>query len=83
MIYNPLKITASRLPRCIFYRETNEMPKVFEWNGYRFFFFSNEGIPREPCHVHIRKGGQYAKFWVNPYVSLASSYEMTAGAAAP
>jgi hypothetical protein len=54
------------------------MPKVFEWNGYKFFFFSNEGIPREPCHVHIRKGGQYAKFWVDPYVSLASSYEMTA-----
>jgi hypothetical protein len=54
------------------------MPKVFEWNGYKFFFFSNEGIPREPCHVHVRKGGQYAKFWVNPYVSLASSYEMTA-----
>lgn len=54
------------------------MPKVFEWNGYKFFFFSNEGIPREPCHVHVRKGGQYAKFWVDPYVSLASSYEMTA-----
>jgi hypothetical protein len=54
------------------------MPNIFEWNGYKFFFFSNEGIPREPCHVHVRKGGQYAKFWVNPYISLASSYEMTA-----
>ena len=53
------------------------MPKIFEWNGYKFFFFSNEGIPREPCHIHIRKGEQTAKFLVNPYVSLASAYEMT------
>jgi hypothetical protein len=53
------------------------MPKILEWNGYKFFFFSNEGIPRELCHIHIRKGEQTAKFWVNPYVSLASAYEMT------
>ena len=53
------------------------MPKVFEWNGYKFFFFSNEGIPREPCHIHVRKGDQSAKFWVHPYVSLASSYAMS------
>lgn len=53
------------------------MPKIFEWEGFRFFFFSNEGIPREPCHIHIRKGQQNAKFWVNPYVSLSSAYEMT------
>jgi hypothetical protein len=52
------------------------MPKILEWNGYKFFFFSNEGIPREPCHIHIRKGEQTAKFRVNPYVSLASAYEM-------
>jgi hypothetical protein len=53
------------------------MPKVFEWNGYKFFFFSNEGIPREPSHIHVRKGEQSAKFWVTPYVSLASAFEMT------
>lgn len=54
------------------------MPKIFEWRGYRFFFFSNEGDPLELCHVHIRKGSQVAKFWVVPDVSLASSWGMTA-----
>jgi hypothetical protein len=54
------------------------MPKIFEWDGYKFFFFSNEGIPREPCHVHIRKSNQTAKFWVNPYVSLATANNIPA-----
>ena len=27
------------------------MPKVFDWNGYRFHFFANEGDPREPPRV--------------------------------
>jgi hypothetical protein len=52
------------------------VPKVFEWNGYRFFFFSNEGSPLEPCHIHVRKGEKRAKFWVDPVVGLAESYEM-------
>lgn len=34
-------------------------------NGYRFFFFSNEGSPLEPCHIHIRKHGALAKFWTD------------------
>jgi len=55
------------------------MPKVFEWNGYKFFFFSNEGDPREPCHVHVRKGERIAKFWVEPTVVLVSAYEMSSG----
>ena len=54
------------------------MPRIFEWRGYRFFFFSNEGEPLELCHVHIRKGSHVAKFWVVPDVSLASSWGMTA-----
>jgi hypothetical protein len=52
------------------------MPKIFEWNGYRFFFYSNEGEPREPRHVHVRKGEQIAKFRIDP-VSLSGSYEMS------
>jgi hypothetical protein len=52
------------------------MPKIFEWNGYKFFFFSNEGNPIEPCHIHVRKGSSVAKFWVDPTISLAYSYEM-------
>jgi len=53
------------------------MPKIFEWNGYKFYFFSNEGIPREPCHVHVRKGEFVAKFWLEPETSLASSWGMS------
>jgi hypothetical protein len=47
------------------------MPKVFEWRGYRFHFFANEGDPLEPVHVHVRKGRDNAKFWLWPEVSLA------------
>jgi hypothetical protein len=36
------------------------MPTVLRWNGYRFYFFSNEGS--EPPHVHIDKAGSTAKF---------------------
>lgn len=54
------------------------MPKIFEWNGYKFFFFSNEGNPQEPCHVHARKAECLAKFWVEPEVGLASSWGMSA-----
>lgn len=46
------------------------MPKVFEINGYRFFFFSNEGDPREPCHIHVRRGNGLAKFWIDPEIRL-------------
>jgi hypothetical protein len=53
------------------------MPKVLEWKGYKFFFYSNEGNPREPCHVHVRKGEKTAKFWMSPRVELGLSYEMS------
>ena len=53
------------------------VPKIFEWNGYKFFFFSNEGNPLEPPHVHVRKGSAVAKMWLDPYVSLASSWGLT------
>ena len=39
------------------------MPTVLKWDGYRAFFYSNEG--REPPHVHVRSGGCEAKFWLN------------------
>lgn len=54
------------------------MPTIFQHKGYRVFFFANEGNPREPIHVHIRKGEAVAKFWVEPEVSLAESYAMNA-----
>lgn len=49
------------------------MPIVFTYRGFRFFFFSNEGDPREPVHIHLRKDGNLAKFWLNPDVQLADS----------
>ena len=48
------------------------MPIVFRHGGFKFFFYSNEGDPREPVHIHIRKGDGEAKFWLMP-VSVASS----------
>jgi len=50
------------------------MPKIFEWKGYTFFFFSDEGEPLEHCHVHIRKGEVYAKIWLEPDIMLAKAY---------
>ena len=46
------------------------MPTVLRIRGYRFFFISDES--REPAHVHVESGDNYAKFWPNP-VGLASS----------
>jgi len=47
------------------------MPVIFRHNGFRFFFYSNEGRPREPVHIHVDKGGLEAKFWVLPEVRVA------------
>jgi hypothetical protein len=54
------------------------MPIVFKYKGYRFFFYSNEGDPLEPLHIHVRHGEAVAKFWVVPQVSLAESYAISA-----
>ena len=35
------------------------MPKIFEADGFSFFFYMNE---HEPVHVHVRKQGKLAKF---------------------
>ena len=40
------------------------MPTVLREQGFRFFFFSNEGS--EPPHVHVQKGDAVAKVWLNP-----------------
>lgn len=46
---------------------------MFRYRGYRFFFYSNEGSPREPVHVHAIGGGGEAKFWLHPGVRVAVS----------
>jgi hypothetical protein len=50
------------------------MPVVFRDSGLRYFFFSNEGLPREAPHVHVKGGGRDAKIWLEPEVSIADSY---------
>lgn len=50
------------------------MPVVFRESGLRYYFFSNEGSPRETPHVHIKGGGRDAKIWLEPDVSIADSY---------
>ncbi|HBM3184901.1 TPA: DUF4160 domain-containing protein [Klebsiella oxytoca] len=49
------------------------MPVILRINGFRFFFYSNEGNPLEPAHIHVMKAGNEAKFWLSPIVSLASN----------
>ncbi len=47
------------------------MPIIFRYRGFRFFFYSNEGTPREPIHVHVEKDSVEAKFWLIPEVRVA------------
>jgi hypothetical protein len=47
------------------------MPVVFRDGGVRFFFYSNEGDPREPVHIHVMREGDVAKFWLYPLPSVA------------
>ncbi|RAI38998.1 DUF4160 domain-containing protein [Rhodoplanes roseus] len=49
------------------------MPVVFRHGGLRYFFFSNEGLPREPPHVHVNGRGCDAKVWLAPETAIADS----------
>jgi hypothetical protein len=51
------------------------MPTVLRVEGFRFFFFSNEGT--EPPHIHVEHGDAHAKFWLDTLL-LAYSTGMTA-----
>lgn len=51
------------------------MPTVLRVRGFEFYFYSHE--PNEPPHVHVDKGGDSAKFWLNP-VSLAKNIGFSA-----
>lgn len=46
------------------------MPTVLNQDGFRFYFFSDEG--NEPCHVHVKKGDGKGKIWLLP--SLDEDY---------
>ncbi len=48
------------------------MPVVFWDQGFRFHFYSSEGDPREPVHIHVAKRGEGdAKLWLYPEVTFA------------
>jgi hypothetical protein len=47
------------------------MPVVLRIGRFRFLFYSNEGEPREPPHIHVRDGRDEAKFWLRPIVEMA------------
>lgn len=49
------------------------MPQVFEKDGFKFFFYSND---HRPIHVHVRKGDGEAIFNVEGTVELRESYGM-------
>jgi hypothetical protein len=49
------------------------MPKVFEKDGYKFFFYSNE---HRPIHVHVRRGGGEDVFDVEEGVELRESQNL-------
>jgi hypothetical protein len=40
------------------------MPVVLRRGSLRFFFYSDEGTPREPPHIHVRQPGCEAKLWL-------------------
>ena len=47
------------------------MPVIVRYRGFKFFFYSNEGTPREAVHVHAEKDDLEAKFWLIPEVRVA------------
>jgi hypothetical protein len=46
------------------------MPTVFERDGFKFFFYSNE---HRPIHVHVRYGDGEAIFNVEDEIALRES----------
>jgi hypothetical protein len=53
------------------------MPTVLFKNGWRFFFFANEGD--EPIHIHVVKADKSCKFFLNEKdieLSLSSKRNM-------
>lgn len=49
-------------------------PAVYRERGYKFFFYSNE---EERIHVHVVGENGEAKFWLDPEITLAKSYNLS------
>ena len=52
------------------------MPTVTRIRGYRFFFFSLDGV--EPPHIHVEQAERVAKYWLTP-IRLAKSRGFRSG----
>jgi hypothetical protein len=55
------------------------MPVIFRYRGFKFFFYSNEGTPREPMHVHVERDDIEAKFWLVPEVESPTMMDTMRG----
>jgi hypothetical protein len=53
------------------------MPVIFREAGFRFHFYSREGEPREPVHIHVARPGGDAKLWLYPEVRIAYNRRLT------
>lgn len=49
-------------------------PSVYREKGFRFYFFSREE-PR--MHIHVVGVSGEAKFWIEPEITLAKSYNLS------
>jgi hypothetical protein len=64
------RIWSSGIARVAVLTHYGGVPKIFEKEGYIFFFYGNE---HAPIHVHVRKGGGEAVFAMEDGVSLRES----------
>ena len=51
------------------------MPTVLNKDGFRFFFYSDEG--NEPAHIHVTKGDAEGKIWLEPISKVAYLHGFT------
>ncbi len=49
-------------------------PTIFRDGPFRFFFFSRE---EDRLHVHVQSPEGEAKFWIEPVIELAHSYQLS------
>ncbi|WP_407921435.1 DUF4160 domain-containing protein [Bullifex porci] len=56
-------------------------PRLSRTNNSRHcleLFFFNEENPLEPCHIHVRKHGALAKYWIGEKVMFADNIGFSA-----
>jgi len=51
------------------------MPTVLYFEGFRFFFYSNEND--EPTHIHVEKAEAEGRIWLEPEVKVAYMYNFS------